>query len=1008
MNKTAPDEPKKSPRKSGLKDAIRKPETVVLVAGAAGFIGSHIARSMCDLGFKVIGVDNFSNGSEDTLADLKTSENFELIEADLVKEIPESIRRKKIDYVIDAAGVSPHVGKKELILPELLNNSHGLKNLLDLANRLQSRFVYISSVDIYQGLASHENLMHYFDGVDLSTYYSFLEAKRYGEALCYEYVQKFGLDIRVARIGEVYGPGMSLENKSLLAKAIKTCLAGQDLIMEEEGSREHNLLYISDATYGIVKLALSNEERARNGIFYFVNPETVSGLSIAYILQNLAGKTIKVDFVPKYTKVDFPRPRNIDVTRSEKILRWDPEIKLTEGLTKTVQYYQQNDVNGEVKIPLVEIEQDREDAFRKFPEVKRDMASLGANIHTKSRGWLANKLGKDTPPALKGVVRKSSFNYGLKLKPKYVAFTLTGLVFIALIPLLLSSYYMARYAWSLNNRSFARAEDHAKQAEAFISVYQNPMTLVGLGGYYQTLDDMFSVAVYGSRVLDDLNEIAMPLMPIGEVLGNSWTKNAEGTQSLSSVELEEKAKNANLSVPDLKTDYAFLVQKINGIKDKNLPFFIRGPVRDIRDTILLFEPTVNNLDQIIANLDGILGYRAPQRYVVILQNNTELRATGGFIGSYAVFNLNQGRISDFKLDDIYNPDGLLTAHVDPALPGPIAKNMGVKFLGLRDVNWWPHFPVSMKNFTILYDRATQENITSVVAVNLRIIERLLGVTGNVYLDDYKENITAKNVFERAQYHAEVGFQPGSTQKKDFLTDLAEVVFNKVFSTNKYHVQLAKLFVGSLSSRDVMLYSGDEELEKVWTNADLAGSIPSKFGSDTLRVVDSNVGGNKANYWVDRNSSYSINVDRDGRLNGDLTVEWTHRGTSTSWPNGDYKNYVRVYVPQRLEGLKVEPPLADQEIYDEFGRTVVAGLVQVPIKSSQKIRVTYKLPVDISLVNEKKYQLIWENQPGLDEKVNFTVNLPSFLKSRDPLKYEHKLIQPSTFEVTVEGTEQFKK
>ena len=229
-----------------------KKKEIALVAGVAGFVGSRIAEMLIDAGLTVIGIDNYVSGKQHHLENLVNRDEFELIESDLQQGVVDGVREKKPQYVIDALNVYPHIGRTEFGLNELLNNSISLKNLLLFANEVKARFVYTSSVDIYQGLASHEYLQNYYDGRELTTYYEYLEGKRYGEALCREYVENYQLDVRIARIPEVYGPRMDLSDSSLLSRAARLALEGKDLIFDEEGSRQHQLIYVDDLVYGVL------------------------------------------------------------------------------------------------------------------------------------------------------------------------------------------------------------------------------------------------------------------------------------------------------------------------------------------------------------------------------------------------------------------------------------------------------------------------------------------------------------------------------------------------------------------------------------------------------------------------------------------------------------------------------------------------------------------------------------------------------------------------------------
>jgi len=1015
---------------------------LVLVAGAAGFVGSWLSEAICNLGTSIIGLDSLKHGDtqnkERNLERLKTLDDFEFIETDVAAEFPATLRRKKITHIVDASDTFPQIGSAEQRFDELINTSHGLKNLLDLANHHGVRLLYTSSAFVYQGLASHESLKNYYDGPELSSFYTYLEVKRYGEVLCHEYVERYGLDARIARLPEIYGPRMDLTDNSTLARLIRLAVDGKDLVVDEEGSRKHALLYIDDAVYGLIKLLFANDERTKASIFYFTNPEAVSTLSISYTLRELLDPNRKVDFEPTHKKITLPDLEEIDISRSERILKWDPQIHLTTGLKRTLDWLKQSPRHP---APA------RDAANEPEPADENSTTELSSTIEPSSttiqpdpdlpdpeqkkiRGWLSRqKISAEAQPqtAIEGLARK------IWWRPHpteaFLSLVLIGLIF--LLPLLISAGLSVRAVWAARGLEFGRAARFSQQSLTFYEFYKAPAFIVGLGNQYLSLEHTLQAAIHGSRALANGAAAAAQLTPIWTDISQSWHQQistpAEPSDSFNPDEhtglstpagLLRTIDQARVYIPNLKTDYALLQNSVNQINESALAPPLRASARKLKDYTRLLAPLATNLDTLLDQTPLLLGYSKPQRYLIWLQNNTEIRATGGFIGSYAAVTLDQGRVTEFKVDDIYNPDGLLEEHADPTVPEPVQKYMQVKYLGLRDSNWWPKFPESAGVFVKLYQDATNEDVDGVVAINLNLVQKLLAFTGPVQLTAYNEKITAENVFERAQFHSEVGFEPGSTQKRDFLAHLANALLVEILTDpEKLGLGLGQLVGQGLTARDIMVYSTHSDLQKVLADSALTGHVnyqaPAPVGagqaiqpSDHLFIVDSNVGGNKANFWVNRISKYTLDVDRDGRLSGILTVTWIHTGTNATWPNGDYQNYVRIYLPGDVTDIQVDPPLTDGRIVDESGYKSVQGLAEVPIDTIKKLTVSYRLPDRLALTSQNPYLLTWENQPGLDEEIEFLFNLPGFLSSSNQTHQTFSLHHPTRFQISVTGTEAF--
>ena len=163
-----------------------------------------------------------------------------------------------------------------------------------------------------------------------------------------------------------------------------------------------------------------------------------------------------------------------------------------------------------------------------------------------------------------------------------------------------------------------------------------------------------------------------------------------------------------------------------------------------------------------------------KEYLVLLQNNMELRPTGGFLGSYARVSFTDGYLETIKVEDIYVPDGQLPGYVEP--PAPIKQYLNSNGWLLRDSNWDPDFSQAAPIIEWFFEQGKEPEAEGVVAVNLFVAQDLMRAVGPVYLADYQETVTAENLFAKTQAHSEVGFFPGSTQKRDWLS-LVETYFS---------------------------------------------------------------------------------------------------------------------------------------------------------------------------------------------------------------------------------------
>lgn len=990
--------------------------TTIIIAGAAGMIGSHLCEALVEMGARVVGLDDLHVGDEKNLKSLRGNPSFDLIETNIAETLPAALFKKDISHIVHVANTISHLGRQDLELSQLLVNSHGTKNLLDLAQKKHARLVYTSSIDIYRGLASHRNLEHYYDGLEVSAYYSFIEAKRYGEALAKEYWDSYGVDIRIARLSQVYGPRMDLDDGSTLARLMRLVLEEKDLVIDEEGSREHLLIYVGDVVYGLTKLLFSDKEEAKGSIFNLANPEHVSTLSIAYTLRELVDEGLKVEFMPAHQGFNVPEPPEVDISRSEKVLFWKPEVDLTEGLERTMRSFVGKEKTEDRKQKTDTREQKTEDAKAREKQISESASLLDSSSPPgpsppQEKGWLskAQQAQQKAPAFIKGLHSKKPNVNTTRLK-KVFAGAATAL-FILLLPAFLTAAFAGGAYLNLRAGDFASAKTNFLRAEQIAQfIPQNSIQDLLLAGYF------------GADVASDFQKAVNELMPLTKDLLASWQEAPSDTPRQSETKLTQqdintRVTNAQKALWQAQSNFQLMQTQLTQTKPDRLAQFLGldKRVKKLRETIDNFEPMVNRGTDLAGFLPTLLGYDKSHSFLVLLQNNTELRPTGGFIGSYIVFSLRNGKFARFKVDDIYNPDGRLEQLPEVAqtpAPKAIQKHMGVEYLGARDANWWPDFSRSAPEVIRLYKQATGEEVDTVVGINLSLLQDVLKITGPVYLPDYQEEISTENVVERAEVYSEVGFEPGSEGKKSFLATLAGVLVEQLtwkMGAEK-NLWLAQAVATNLKQKDLLFYSQVDDLQKVFADGGWAGKLRQSSG-DYLYVVDANVGGNKANFWVRRSTDYSVDVDREGDLTGNLEITWEHTSKSTTWPSGDYKNYLRVYVPQEIElieasGLQETPAVscALSAVHCE-----VAGLVRVPIDTTKTVSLRYKLPQNSSFSQRDDYELLIQKQPGVEaERVKFSLNLPTFLSSPVQTEREFTLDEDKSLSLPVSDNEVLKK
>lgn len=363
-----------------------------------------------------------------------------------------------------------------------------------------------------------------------------------------------------------------------------------------------------------------------------------------------------------------------------------------------------------------------------------------------------------------------------------------------------------------------------------------------------------------------------------------------------------------------------------------------------------------------------------KQYLVLLQNNAELRPTGGFIGSFAIVTMEGGKFLDFRVEDVYEADGQLNGYVAP--PPEIIQYLGEAQWFLRDVNWSPDFPTVAKQATWFLEKELKIKPDGVLGINLNVVRKLLEVTGPIRLVDYDEVITKDNLYERAQQHAELNFFPGSTQKRDFLSAVASALFERLMREDTNKMLIMKALVQAADEAELLISIPDEQATKALSNLGWDGSLrtpdcPGPFAQqtcfvDTVMQVEANVGVNKANQYIKRSIRHDISIER-GQAVHERSITLQNTADSNAWPEGSYKNYFRLFVTKgaQLNAVTVNGAPVDLRsvsVKEEQGKQVFGFLVTVPIQSTSKIDVSYTVP----LLQESPlvYSLFEQKQPGV--------------------------------------------
>ena len=302
----------------------------ILITGGAGFLGSHLSDRLLEMGHEVVVADNFYTGNKENIAHLLSNRRFELIRHDVTFPL-----YLEVNGIFNLACPASPVQYQKNPVQTFKTNVHGAINMLGLAKRTGARFLQASTSEIYGDPTISPQNEDYWGNVNpIGIRSCYDEGKRAAETLTFDYHRQFGLDIRVARIFNTYGPRMAPDDGRVVSNFIVQALRGNPLTVYGDGSQTRSFCYVSDLIDGLVKLFFKESlyEPINLG-----NPTPINMKELAQEIVELTGSKSRIDY--QVLPQDDPKQREPNISRAKSLLGWAPSIDRFEGLKKTVEYF---------------------------------------------------------------------------------------------------------------------------------------------------------------------------------------------------------------------------------------------------------------------------------------------------------------------------------------------------------------------------------------------------------------------------------------------------------------------------------------------------------------------------------------------------------------------------------------------------------------------------------------------------------------------------------------------
>lgn len=529
------------------------------------------------------------------------------------------------------------------------------------------------------------------------------------------------------------------------------------------------------------------------------------------------------------------------------------------------------------------------------------------------------------------------------------------------------------------DQRFSQAQTHVEELQAALTrTSQAVDRMQGLrfwpyiGRQYRAVEDVLEVGQEGAEAVSALVEFADHVFaPFA----------GQGTVSLSKLTTEQKGqllagisqREADLRLAQQAVERAS--EALDRIPENGLLPPLQRAIYPLKQQFPLIDQGLTQAIPAARILPLVLGYPEEKTYLFLLQNNTELRPGGGFIGTYGIMRMQSGEIVSLATDNSYNLDEAAKSLPRVQPPEPIVKYLKVNNWYFRDANWSPDFPTSARQALVLYQReGGRRDVDGVMAITPTVVTALLKLVGSITIDGME--FTDQNFTDRLQRFVDAGFQSAGldeSQRKDIIGPLTKTLVDRILQLPLS--EWGELFLTisqQLREKQLLMYMHDPSVQSVLADQNWAGAITSQEDQDYVMVVDANLASLKSDPVVERQYDYQVHI---GETEAEATLKITYHHTGKfDWKTTRYNTFVRVYVPAGSELLETTGAQLREKSQQagkvstttELGQTVFSAFKSVEPLTDGVFVLRYRLPKQIvsRWRNQGDYGLNWQKQPGL--------------------------------------------
>jgi hypothetical protein len=365
---------------------------------------------------------------------------------------------------------------------------------------------------------------------------------------------------------------------------------------------------------------------------------------------------------------------------------------------------------------------------------------------------------------------------------------------------------------------------------------------------------------------------------------------------------------------------------------------------------------ISKLTEALAKKDDV-----ERSYMVLLQNNLELRPGGGFLGQYAIIKIKNGEVVSHFIEDANLLDQRITTKVTP--PYPFRRMMSLKRWKFRDSNYSPDYPTNVEKAEYFYRLAGRaSDFDGVIAVNADVLNEVLKITGPITVPGYPGEYNSENAVLKLEEQVEKGFETQGINVQDrklILKSMGKIIIERLTSMRNIP-KIAEFSLEQLRNKNIMLNFKDQNLQQMVASVHWDGSVAQDWNGDYLMVVDANMGALKSDYYVKRSLKYEVDLTGEKPV-ATLYITYNHTAKGGDWRTSDYHSYLRILTPKGSTLLEREM-VSYPSIQEELNKTSMGFILHALIGRTTTARIKYELPVGV----KDSYRLLIQKQSGVGD------------------------------------------